>query len=198
MGELKNKTEAELENELQGLIEVRDILDNMNLTWFLSGGALLGAVRNNDFIKWDWDVGIDLFYEELKNSNNFKNKFIAKGFDLVKEDKTINNTKFVFKKYDIEYELLFWLKKGTKRLRKAWKMPASLFDNEFSFVQIRGEKFKAPKNTESFLEYTYGKNWRKPIRTNEKNIYLSRSFRRGKLQIVIKKILKRLFPFLVN
>lgn len=195
MGELKNKTEAELENELKGLIEVRDILDNIGLTWFLSGGALLGAVRNNDFIKWDWDVGIDLFLEELKNLNNFKNKFIANGFDLVKEDKTVTNTKFVFKKYDIEYELLFWLKKGNKRIRKAWKRPGFLTENGFSYVHIRDEKFRAPKNPELILEYTYGKNWRTPIRTNKKNVYLAANFRRGKLAKIIKRIIKTIFYF---
>ena len=34
---------------------------------FLEGGVLLGAIRDNNFIKWDWDVEIALFSEDFNN-----------------------------------------------------------------------------------------------------------------------------------
>jgi phosphorylcholine metabolism protein LicD len=51
MGDLRNKNESDLNRELKGLIEIRDILNHLNFNYHLAGGALLGAVRDRDFIK---------------------------------------------------------------------------------------------------------------------------------------------------
>ena len=41
------------------------ILDNLKINYFLQTGILLGAIRDNDFIKWDWDIEISVFAEEF-------------------------------------------------------------------------------------------------------------------------------------
>ena len=189
MGELKNKTEAELENELKGLIEVRDILDDMNLTWFLSGGALLGAVRNNDFIKWDWDVGIALLIEEISDPYSIINSFEKNGFKLDKFIDQKGNMKFLFIKYHVTFELLCWYKGIYYRKRKAFKRPSKFYSNQFDIVKIRQHSFRAPKNVEAFLNFVYGKDWKQPKRTNHKSAYFNNKNFRFNWKKNLKKFL---------
>ena len=42
---------------------IKQILDDIKVINYLSSGTLLGAVRDKDFIKWDWDVQMYLLME---------------------------------------------------------------------------------------------------------------------------------------
>ena len=62
---LRLRTKLELEDRKKGFLEIVNILKSNNIFFFLQGGVLLGAVRNNSFIQWDWDVEISLFSDEF-------------------------------------------------------------------------------------------------------------------------------------
>jgi len=191
VGILKEKSNQDMLNELQGLIEIREILNVQNISWFLSGGALLGAVRANDFIKWDWDVGIFLLSEEFETREYFLAQFFKKGFHLIKEDLSNLNRKFVINKYGVDYELLFWKKKNTFRVRKNMKRPSRFVENGFDIVAIRGESFRAPKPPIEYLEFVYGPYWRTPLKTNDKSVYFSKKNSRYHLSNAIRKFLPK-------
>ena len=85
---VRDRTDKELHIRKKEFLEICDILDKSKINYFLQSGILLGAIRDNDLIKWDWDIEIsvfsdeflpkiDLIVDELKQ-NEFKIKKINK------------------------------------------------------------------------------------------------------------------------
>ena len=61
---IRIRTAEELDDRKKCFLEICEFLDELHLTYFLIGGVLLGAKRDNKFIEWDWDVEINLFIED--------------------------------------------------------------------------------------------------------------------------------------
>ncbi|GAG75447.1 unnamed protein product, partial [marine sediment metagenome] len=70
------------ENALKTLLDLKEVLDSLNIKFWLSDGTLLGFHRESDFISHDPDIDIGIFIEDwddtalkiLKNKN-FKLKW---------------------------------------------------------------------------------------------------------------------------
>ena len=61
------RSKYELEVRKREFLLICNILDKLNINYFLQTGVLLGAVRDNDLIKWDWDIEISVLGEEFIN-----------------------------------------------------------------------------------------------------------------------------------
>ena len=68
---IRIRNNEELIDRKKGFIEIIEILNNLKIFFFIQGGVLLGAVRNKDFIRWDWDVEISLFSNEFFKKKKF-------------------------------------------------------------------------------------------------------------------------------
>ena len=53
---IRIRTPEELEVRKKEFLIICDVLEELKIKYFLQTGILLGAVRDNDFIKWDWDI----------------------------------------------------------------------------------------------------------------------------------------------
>ena len=62
---VRDRSRKELIVRKKEFLKICDILQVMKINYFLSTGILLGAVRDNDFIRWDWDVEISVFAKDF-------------------------------------------------------------------------------------------------------------------------------------
>ncbi|MBD1167302.1 LicD family protein [Pelagibacterales bacterium SAG-MED09] len=194
----RDRSPEELAARKIEFLKVCDILDSNQIIYYLQTGVLLGAVRNKDFIKWDWDVEvsvfsndffpkIDLIVKELE-SNNFKMiNVITK-----KEDSKID----FFGKYSqdvTKYTIYSWNYSKIKDIywRRERFVP-SKFLNNFSKISLFDRQFNCPKNPEEYLSFAYG-NWKIPLRTSDKDLYMSKNFRNAKIVMFdsLKKMIQK-------
>jgi hypothetical protein len=167
------RSDEELSLQAEGLLLLKGVLEAMGCQWFLAGGTLLGAVRDGDFIRWDWDVEVDLLTEEvMSRDGDIIRALLAHGFEPTKVDRTYDNFKIVAARHGVDYELLGRRLKNGLRYRRMTQVPARFFEAQESVV-LRGESYPCPSPAEDFLASLYGPDWRTPKRTSCKATYLS-------------------------
>ena len=67
--------------------------------------------------------------------------------------------------------------------------------NSFSKINFLGRQFNCPNNPEEYLEFAYG-NWKVPLRSSDKDLYNSKSYKNKKkfiLADIKQKILKKIY-----
>tara|TARA_B100001057_G_C22803988_1_gene932576 strand:+ start:215 stop:847 length:633 start_codon:yes stop_codon:yes gene_type:complete len=206
---VRDRSKAELSTRKKEFLLICDILDNLEITFFLQTGILLGAIRENDFIKWDWDIEIsvfesdfyskiDLVVEELKK-NNFKVENVSK-----KEKESKIDFIGEYPKEVTGYTIFSWNYSSLNNhyWRKGFMVP-SKFLNKFEKINFLGRQFNCPYKTEEYLEYAYG-DWKIPLRTSNKDVYFSKKFKSKKNFIInnfknyILNVLYNLLKYLKN
>jgi phosphorylcholine metabolism protein LicD len=70
-------SEKNLQRAKKILFDVVDLLEEQNIGYHLEGGTLLGMVRDNGIIPWDWDIDLSFLAEDT-------DKFL-KVYDMLKE-----------------------------------------------------------------------------------------------------------------
>ncbi len=200
---VRNRTKKELIIRKKEFLKICDFLDKINLTYFLNTGILLGAIREKNFIKWDWDVEISVMSDDFyKNFDLIYKNIKKKGFKIIQKDKKKDSLKIDFfgacPKETTRYTIFSWNYSIADDVywRKDKIIP-SKYLKKFSKINFFGRKFNAPNNPKQYLKYTYG-NWKKPFRTANKDLYLTTNFKRKELsiKIFIKKVLIKVYSYL--
>ena len=165
---------SELNDRNKGLQEITEILSNMKIAYFLTDGALLGAIREKDFIPWDWDVEIVVLTESIWDKVAlFIEKAKFSGFKYIDIDQEYGNFKINFLKYGNKYSLPGLVLEGSSRVRNSFRYPKVFFESK-SQVKFRGKIYPAPSDIEEYLTYQYG-DWKTPPKDRyNKRIYLSK------------------------
>ena len=149
------------EEAIKNLRDIKEILEDLDITFWLDFGTLLGAYRDKDFCEGDED---DIDLSMWDNYLHLKDEIIimakAKGFE-------------VFHKWDLEIALkrngskvdLFFHKKNKydaythlydgDEVAKYVVTPVYFFE-VLSWIEFHGMMFYCPKLIEAYLEYKYG------------------------------------------
>jgi len=173
---MKIYTEQELEIRNIGLIKISDILDSLKINNFLFLGALLGAIREKNFIKWDWDVEIGCFSEELmKKRNQIFDQLDTHNLDYELVDDTYQNYKINIFFENNKYSLWGMYFDGEYLKRSYYKFPKKHFI-KFDKLIFKSRLYSIPSQTEELLEFIYD-DWRTPKKSNDENVYLSKKNR---------------------
>jgi lipopolysaccharide cholinephosphotransferase len=196
---IRIRSEDELNDRKKCFLEICDTLEELNITYFLVGGVLLGAKRDKRFIEWDWDVEINLFTQDL--NDNFEEiivKLLQKNFMLESCRKTDTDSKInLYKNYPKDvtgYTLNAYShdKKNSRYFRNRVSFP-DYFLKEFEKIEFYGKKFNAPCPISEYLTYQFG-DWRVRKRTANKESYMTPHFwkRENSFILLIKYLLNKL------
>lgn len=187
----KDITEERAE-AFNNLCQIDFILNELNYLYFLDGGTLLGAVREQDFCEDDHD---DIDLTIISDGENDSTENILKiietasryGFSLYhywkKEPKT--TAQISLKKYGLKIDIMFKRVKG----KSLWwtiyggpnkitykRVPAEFAtkDNgtkvKLKEVEIRAKRFLAPYEATSYLTCRYG-NWKTKVHRSQYSCY---------------------------
>lgn len=180
MNKIRIRNNKEINERKIIFFEIVNILKKRNIPFFLDGGILLGAIRENNFIKWDWDVEISVFTEDLLkfykeiSSDLQKNNFNIKRLNLALFNPKIE----LYKKNHnaTSFSIIGWHYSFFRQAytRKKLKIPLK-FMRKMGNVKFFEKDFLCPSPINEYLKYRYG-NWEKPIRTSDKSKYLSDQF----------------------
>ena len=158
--------------------ECTDVLNENNVKYFLYGGALLGLIRDGDFIPWDTDIDI-VVVGESDQLHAAIEQMLLTGWETGKRGLVQTYDKrplYMETKIHIKGQRLYWLYKyGCRVDIIIWqrdgdylyeytddihKFPYEMF-RELVWRRAWGSKFPIPRKYEETLEYLYG-NWHIP------------------------------------
>ena len=78
--ETKSELSSLQKQEFEILCEVRRICDKYDLTYFITAGTLLGAVRHKGFIPWDDDIDVVMPKKDFKKFSKLCRVELAKQY----------------------------------------------------------------------------------------------------------------------
>lgn len=86
-------------NEIINYLKIlTDYLDELNITYWIIGGTLLGSVRHGDIVPWDDDADIGIFEKDLPKILELNKIINQMGYEIVPHWKI-----YKFKKIGIQY-----------------------------------------------------------------------------------------------
>ena len=189
-----------MEDARKVLLEIRQLLNDTNIIFFLRHGTCLGAVRDGELIPWDDDIdigsiiGMHNLYEPsiLQAVDGFKRAgFQVKvlktdfhiGVELSKLGIPVDWTCYrVFEKSILQYPGV--------------KIPVQIYE-DLGTVSLLDKLFLVPSPPEEYLTLKYGPDWRVPKKTGfEADIIdsIPESINLGVKYSIFTRVLKFLFP----
>ena len=189
------RTKEELEVRKKEFLEICKLLDKLEIRYFLQTGILLGAIRHKGFIPWDWDVELSVYADEVgPKMDQLLGEIKNTGFKVEKYYKELSRLKidFVgkFSRDTTVYTIQGWNNNKEDKVfwRNKFRVPDHLF-NKMSKIKLFEKDHFAPDPPEDYLTHQYG-DWKKPLQTSDKSIYLTRKFSGiSPIKIFIKKII---------
>ena len=181
------------------LREIRELMHELGVIFFLRHGTCLGAVRDGELIPWDDDLDIG----SIIGMNDLDERSINKAVDRFREAefrvrvlKTDFHIGVELSKFEIPIDWTCYRVLGGNIFQyPAVKIPIQLYD-DLKPITLIGETFLVPNPPEEYLTLKYGPEWRVPkkmdfesdiIDSIPESVILERSG-------IIPRISKLLFP----
>jgi lipopolysaccharide cholinephosphotransferase len=169
------------------LYSVNKILKKSNVTYWIEGGTLLGAIRDNKLIPWDHDLDLGMkffnqnqmiklikelkkeFYVSVKKFKEKKDLWILGDYRVLK----IYPRKNIFFKSDLCLDLfVYYLDKLDSSDEEVYKYVVwdrnayhkKEFFETIEQIEFYGKTIPVPSNPTKFLEVKYGINWKTPVK----------------------------------
>ena len=154
----RNKATVELN-------DIKKVFDDFDISFFLISGAMLGAVREGDFIDHDWDIDLgSLDYPSEKTQLGIVGRLTKLGFDF-QVDMSKKSGRMRFKRITTT-DIHFFEVTDKQAVCKANEKPLLTFPKRF----LKLDEAKLRKKTYKILDKGYLKwmynDWETPMKDN--------------------------------
>ena len=167
------------------MIDVKNIIENLSIDYWIEGGTLLGAVREQKLIPWDHDIDMGMinhsndaikkmiynlkkkFYVSVKTFNNMEGVWDLGEYRVIK----VYPKKYFFLKDELCLDIFIYYKGNVPNMKNevykyvVWGKNAfhkkEFFDN-LEKIEFYGESISVPSNYREFLKVKYGDDWETP------------------------------------
>lgn len=148
-----------IEVATRNLLDIKAFLDKAEVKFWLMHGTFLGAYRDGCLMPWDGDTDLGVYREDFPRLLNYcKDEFYKMGFDFGFDPGIASlwrdgeNTDFC------PFQLV-----GNERVWLKFRYPAEAFET-LNTVRLLGTTWRILNNPERWLAYSYGNDWRTPIK----------------------------------
>jgi hypothetical protein len=176
---------------MKDLLDVMKVFENHGVKAYLAYGAVLGAVREKDFIKWDDDIDIDViqpidfgtrksigatlgalgFRAQPIAFNVFGHmEMTAMGMNQECRYDGDWETGIIVCERNFKFSIFFYKQEGDMFVcypklggPKLISIPVKFYDDT-DIVTLHKKKFETPGPLKEYLTHVYGKDWKTPIR----------------------------------
>ena len=195
------RSKEQLDVRRKNFLDIVELLNKLEVDFFLTGGVVLGAIREKDLLKWDWDVDIGIVSDEFQSKFQLILDELSKEkFNIISHNKTFHHQKITFFRHDAaeitSFTLFGWSYNRflNSYIRNNLRIPAKYIRDKKKIAFLGKEMF-APYPPEDYLAHTYG-DWKTPINSSNKQLYLSKStYKKNSFNIALNldKIFRKLF-----
>jgi len=156
----------------EGLEKLMYILNKAKIAVWLDCGTLLGAIREKNFIEYDFDIDLGIKIDDVEKIISLREEL--KEQDILMESQRYNNVKSAcvcIYASKIKIELYVWHKIDTKYRHAMWHDNKgwvfaevdSIFYDDLDKISFLGKEYFIPKYIDKYLSLLYH-DWRIPLR----------------------------------
>ena len=155
------------EEAVKNLRDIKSILDELKIPFWLDGGTCLGAYRDKDFCDGDEDdIDLCCYFDYIKFKDIIIEKAIEKGLELYHNWKM----EIAIKRNGSKIDLFFYKKNGNEYFSHLYSgdtivswcvVPAHFYEN-LEPIKFYNMDFQVPSPIEEYLTFKYG-DWKTKI-----------------------------------
>lgn len=137
------------------LVDLHEVLGRHGITFWLRDGTALGAVRDGRLIPYDDDADLGIWAVSLPKLDAALEELVGRKFVVYKRNSSVVGLLRGWETTELCIS-------GVEEKPDEYETVRERFFRELTPLAFLGRDFLVPRETERYLEFSYGPNWRVP------------------------------------